>query len=511
MRVSIVTFFLIFSFVNSYSQDLVLSTTGKLIIANPIATSSTLGVIRLAGDLSGTAASPTIADGAITTSKILDLAITNAKIGETIQVSKGGTGATTLSGYLKGNGINPIEGVATIPVNDISGAIKSVNGNLPDSSGNVSLSLVSVKSGVLTNRPTSGVIVGDMYVVSSDPTPANNGKFYIATSISPTVNWIEVTPNLTASDSKFLQLTGGTMNGTINVPASYTINVSRVPSNTVDVANKLYVDNLFSRTASTSTIGLMSPSDKSKLDNLPSGISLSSFSSKMVFWDGLVSPTLANSIYPYTNPPSFFGNPSFQPSAVSPTFQIPTTSEFKLTPTTSDNVGGMYWDFSLNPYLYVKFKYRFKSNSFGATNEHNFWFHLYSDAIPNKGDGTTSISGTHTKGYILRYSDLDQKFELFWGNSGVPLASSSTLNNSLMGNFGIVKFFVITSKLYVYVNDALVLTYLNPNTVNYTGTFFGFGATSNTNSVYDHSIGGISIEKYTQGSGGAISPPISDF
>ncbi|NDE09321.1 MAG: hypothetical protein EBZ95_01975 [Chitinophagia bacterium] len=99
----------------------------------PDADATTKGKIQLAGDLGGTAAAPTIVAGAITSSKILDATIatadladgsvTDAKIAAVagskvsgnitgnaanitgiVAVANGGTGATTLTGIVKGNG-----------------------------------------------------------------------------------------------------------------------------------------------------------------------------------------------------------------------------------------------------------------------------------------------------------------------------------------------------------------------------------------------------------------------
>ena len=83
-------------------------------VTPPDASAITKGLVQLAGDLSGTAASPEIAAGAVTTTKITDAAVTDAKIATvsgskvtgniagnavnvtgTIAVANGGTGATT--------------------------------------------------------------------------------------------------------------------------------------------------------------------------------------------------------------------------------------------------------------------------------------------------------------------------------------------------------------------------------------------------------------------------------
>jgi hypothetical protein len=73
------------------------------------ANTSTKGKIQLAGDLGGTgtnAAAPVISDNAISTAKIANGAVTDAKFSGSLSVGKGGTGATTLTGILKGNGTN---------------------------------------------------------------------------------------------------------------------------------------------------------------------------------------------------------------------------------------------------------------------------------------------------------------------------------------------------------------------------------------------------------------------
>lgn len=73
------------------------------------ANTTTKGKIQLAGDLGGTgtnAAAPVISDNAINTAKIANGAVTDAKFSGSLSVGKGGTGATTLTGILKGNGTN---------------------------------------------------------------------------------------------------------------------------------------------------------------------------------------------------------------------------------------------------------------------------------------------------------------------------------------------------------------------------------------------------------------------
>jgi hypothetical protein len=103
----------------------------------PDATETVKGKIKLTGDLGGTADAPTVATNAITSAKILDgtiatadlasASVTNAKIGETITVANGGTGAGTLTGYVKGTGTTAMTASLTIPVADVTGAQTSSN------------------------------------------------------------------------------------------------------------------------------------------------------------------------------------------------------------------------------------------------------------------------------------------------------------------------------------------------------------------------------------------------
>jgi hypothetical protein len=65
--------------------------------SNPIdADANTKGIVQLAGDLTGTAALPRIADGVVTNAKIADVAAN--KITGSVAVANGGTGATTAAG-----------------------------------------------------------------------------------------------------------------------------------------------------------------------------------------------------------------------------------------------------------------------------------------------------------------------------------------------------------------------------------------------------------------------------
>ncbi|CCV01684.1 hypothetical protein IIV22_007L [Invertebrate iridescent virus 22] len=158
-----------------------------------------------------------------------------------VLVSQGGTGATTLTGYLKGNGTSPITGVSSVPTTDLTGQfVGSVNGvaPTPTNGGNVSILLGNVTTGTLAARPVSPGTNGNIYVVSGDPTPSNNGRTYISDGTA----WQEVTTNQAATDARYVLKAGDTISGNLNVPSGVKVLLSDLPTAGTDAANKNYVD-----------------------------------------------------------------------------------------------------------------------------------------------------------------------------------------------------------------------------------------------------------------------------
>ncbi|MCZ8227746.1 hypothetical protein [Flavobacterium sp.] len=188
----------------------------------PDATTTSKGILQLAGDLAGigsTATNPVISNSAISTIKLADNAvttlkiadanvtnaklatdavttgkildgtiigadlansiITNAKLAETISVPNGGTGATTLTGYVKGNGTNAMTAVATIPVADIVGAQTTAN----------LASNITANTGSTTLYPSVAAV--EAYVTNSatpDATSTVKGKVKLAGDLGGTAD-----------------------------------------------------------------------------------------------------------------------------------------------------------------------------------------------------------------------------------------------------------------------------------------------------------------------------------
>ena len=236
------------------------------------ADATTKGKLQLSGDLAGvgsTASAPIISNASITTAKLATAAVTDEKIvtvsgskilgniignasnvTAVVNVANGGTGASNLTGFVKANGASPFTTVSKIAIGDVTGSVQKVNGNLPDANGNVALSFGNVVTGTLLLRPSNAGTNGNIYVISSDADPLNNGR----TFISDGTNWQEVTSNQSSTDNRYVKLSGSTMAGNLSFPTGTKITVADAPISSNDVVNKLYVDaNLSSATIGDAT------------------------------------------------------------------------------------------------------------------------------------------------------------------------------------------------------------------------------------------------------------------
>jgi hypothetical protein len=208
---------------------------------SPIISTGAINVTKLANDA---VEESKIKNGNVTTVKIADNAITNAKIGEVLSVNKGGTGIdmSTSAGYVKQvtTGSN-FTTVSSIPIADISGAVRSINGILPATNGNVSVVIGQVTTG--TNSDPTQVVTSphnsDIYVVSGQTgTPNDNGR----TFINDGANWHEIATNIASLENTFVKLSGSTMFGNLVFPPGKKITIPDAPTGGTDVSNKNYVD-----------------------------------------------------------------------------------------------------------------------------------------------------------------------------------------------------------------------------------------------------------------------------
>jgi hypothetical protein len=185
-------------------------------------------------------AATAIADGSITDAKILS--VSASKLTGVVPVAKGGTGSAILSsGYVKA-GASQFTTTSTIPVSDVVGAIKKVNGTSPDANGDLVLTLSLTYTGVYNGGNFSATVPtpanSNIYIVSSDPTPANNGRTFIYDGAV----WREITANQASTDARYLRLDGGTLVGDLIISGSKKITLTDLPTSSTDAANKSYVD-----------------------------------------------------------------------------------------------------------------------------------------------------------------------------------------------------------------------------------------------------------------------------
>jgi hypothetical protein len=157
------------------------------------------------------------------------LAVPASIITGTLGVPNGGTGATTLTGYVKGSGTSAMTASATIPTTDLSGTVTNaqlansaitINGTSTSLGGSISVGIVTsvtgtspvVSSGGATPAISMAAATGSVngYLTSTDWTTFNNKGSGSVTSVSGTgtVNGLTLTGTVTTSGSLTL---GGTL------------------------------------------------------------------------------------------------------------------------------------------------------------------------------------------------------------------------------------------------------------------------------------------------------------
>jgi hypothetical protein len=135
-------------------------------------------------DASGGTTGLTFSGGPITAAGVLTLA-------GTLGVANGGTGTTTLTGYLKGNGVTPFSAVASIPTTDLSGTIS--NGQLANSAITINGTSISLGgSGTVTATATNALTIGTGLTGTS-----YNGSTAVTIAIDSTVATLTGSQTLT--------------------------------------------------------------------------------------------------------------------------------------------------------------------------------------------------------------------------------------------------------------------------------------------------------------------------
>lgn len=136
-------------------------------------------------DASGGTTGLSFTGGPVTTSGTLTL-------GGTLVVSNGGTGATTLTGYVKGNGTSAMTASSTIPGSDVSGNISgnaaNVTGTVAIGNGGTGQTTASAAFNALSPITTTGdLIIGNGTNSATRLAIGTNG--YVLTSNGTTASW----------------------------------------------------------------------------------------------------------------------------------------------------------------------------------------------------------------------------------------------------------------------------------------------------------------------------------
>jgi hypothetical protein len=212
----------------------------------PLASAILPGKIKLSGDLSGLATAPLIKENAITPEKIINGAVHSSKLRDSSVVDQKiafGINPAKVGLELVDNTADqdkPISTATQIALN-LKGTVKKVNGISPDANGNIVISLGRNYTGLynggvfITSAPP---VDGDVFIVSTDPIGANNGRTFIY--LHP--DWNEITNNIGSTDARYVQLAGSTMQGDLLFPSGKKISLTDLPTISTDAANKEYVD-----------------------------------------------------------------------------------------------------------------------------------------------------------------------------------------------------------------------------------------------------------------------------
>lgn len=132
-------------------------------------------------DVSGGATGLTFSGGPITSAGVITMA-------GTLDVANGGTGATTLTGYVKGNGTSPFTASSTIPTTDLSGTI--TNAQLQYSSITINGNSVSLGgSTTVTASTTAALTMNNSGTGAASGTTFNGG-----TAVTLSYNTIGASP-----------------------------------------------------------------------------------------------------------------------------------------------------------------------------------------------------------------------------------------------------------------------------------------------------------------------------
>jgi hypothetical protein len=202
-------------------------------------------------DASGGTTGLTFSGGPITAAGVLTLA-------GTLGVANGGTGTTTLTGYIKGSGVTPFSAVASIPTTDLSGTISNLqlaNSLLTINGTSISLGGSGTVTATATNALTiSTGLTGTSYNGSSAVTIAIDSTVATLTgaqtltnkTISGASNTLSNIGNASLTNSSVTVGTTAIALGasSLTLGGLTSVTVTQDPVANLELTTKQYVDGL---------------------------------------------------------------------------------------------------------------------------------------------------------------------------------------------------------------------------------------------------------------------------
>jgi hypothetical protein len=233
--------------VNAQGQLTALADTNIAIAGSQI-TSGTIGSAYLTGSYTGITGVGTLTAGTWTAS--------------TIGVAYGGTGATTLTGYVKGSGTSALTASASVPTTDLSGTVTNaqlanssitINGNSVSLGGSTTvtatasnaLTIGSGLSGTSYNGSAAVTIAIDSTVATLSGTQTLTNK-----SISGSTNTLTAIPNSALTNSS---ITFGSTSASLGSTVS-ALNAVSIGATTASTGDFTYISTS-STTSTTPTLG----------------------------------------------------------------------------------------------------------------------------------------------------------------------------------------------------------------------------------------------------------------